>query len=589
MKKTVLLQSAMPAEYTASWLQYQLGVYPEINWHIQDRQCFVEYDSEDPIAQSFLEDINEFLWGEYKCVETEQTFVSEEISIDKKTLPLSQIPTKLTHVPFHLLYFQIPFLSEAILPWYYANFINTVYIHGQYFDYTDDQSFYENIFEYSSLDKNGFIPYNTSNVFVNYIKQDFYIISLIDNFYNSASQYYAVNHDVHHILIYGYDEEKQLYSCVFFEPFKPITKADIPYDEIHMGIKSARIYSTFLSYKKIISFVKPRELFRSYNRGYERLLSELLDYICGTGKNDSIYFALSRPQMINDYVYGIELAKVLIEGLQYKCLSKFDYRLFHLVADNKKLILERLEYIASNFSLSEHLKELITKYKEIVVAYEVIRTRYFKESMIQSNFQNFYRLPKKENVITLLIDRIQTAYDAELHILKKAFPLLAQEVLGNDGDLLMGKFDAFLNRSNTQRKKLPFYSTKQDGMLLFAGENEKTFLIPAEVCQRPLKNFTCSLWFNMNKYPETSYALIRKNDNDNEIFTFRILIESNGTGHGVIETENNAWYSEGTVSYWRKPLELNCWHHIILTYDGHQTAIYLDGAIQEIGEKGNFW
>lgn len=89
----------------------------------------------------------------------------------------------------------------------------------------------------------------------------------------------------------------------------------------------------------------------------------------------------------------------------------------------------------------------------------------------------------------------------------------------------------------------------------------------------------------MNKYPETSYALIRKNDNDNEIFTFRILIESNGTGHGVIETENNAWYSEGTVSYWRKPLELNCWHHIILTYDGHQTAIYLDGAIQEIGEK----
>ncbi len=600
MKKQFELKTSLPTGYVEGWLQYQLRVYPEIQWWREEERFYLLLEEEDEIARSFLIHINEFLKGEYECVETE---LRNQIPTEqtKKVLPLSQEKAKVTHVPYHLLYFQIPFLNEAIAPWYYANFINTVYIQDQYFDYTDDRGFYQDIFESSVLDKNGWIPYNSTEVFIPYIKQDFYIIALIDNYYNSASRHYTNNHDVHHILIHGFDVAEKQYDCVFFDPLKPITKVRVPFDEIHKGIRSARLYSTFLSYDKLISFVKPRELFRSFDRAYERILSELLDYLSGTGRNDAIFFLLSRPQIKDDYVYGIELSKVLQEGLQYRCLGKLDYRAFHLAADNKKLIFERLQYMMDTLSLSPALQQVLREYEKVVQAYEEIRMRYLKQSLTESNFKTFYPIPEDEKTVNALIAKIKETYVLEKRILTQAYPMLVTEILGEDGDLLLGKFRALTERKNPDAEKKPFYSLKKDpcafvsadgARKLLKGTEELSFSgngeyaeVAAEVFPEKMHQFSCAVRFKMDCYPTSVCSLLGKNDNENEIFNFRILLENTGCGHGVIHTQNNAWYNEGTLAFWREPLSIGQWHHVVFSYDGHRTMVYVDGKIHEGGWK----
>ena len=74
----------------------------------------------------------------------------------------------------------------------------------------------------------------------------------------------------------------------------------------------------------------------------------------------------------------MDVTKSLIWGLRDNSIKKFDYRMFHLVADSKNIIHERLTYIKDNIKLSENVILLIDEYQKIAVEFEIIRNRYLK-------------------------------------------------------------------------------------------------------------------------------------------------------------------------------------------------------------------
>ena len=57
------------------------------------------------------------------------------------------------------------------------------------------------------------------------------------------------------------------------------------------------------------------------------------------------------------------------------------------------------------------------------------------------------------------------------------------------------------------------------------------------------------------------------------------LLEKDGSGHCVVASKNNAWYSAGTVAAWPAgKITANAWHQIMCVYDGSRVNAYVDGT-----------
>jgi len=56
------------------------------------------------------------------------------------------------------------------------------------------------------------------------------------------------------------------------------------------------------------------------------------------------------------------------------------------------------------------------------------------------------------------------------------------------------------------------------------------------------------------------------------------MVNKDGSGHCVIGTVNNSWYSAGTTVSWDKgKIKNNTWHNIFCVYDGSKLNVYIDG------------
>lgn len=86
----------------------------------------------------------------------------------------------------------------------------------------------------------------------------------------------------------------------------------------------------------------------------------------------------------------------MIEGLQNSEYPHYDYRLFHLIVENKQHILRSIRFHIKE-SNSE-LDEKVTEYEQLVKGYEIQRNVYMKTSMIENEMQSFYPKPKNEIV-----------------------------------------------------------------------------------------------------------------------------------------------------------------------------------------------
>lgn len=121
--------------------------------------------------------------------------------------------------------------------------------------------------------------------------------------------------------------------------------------------------------------------------------------------------------MNNVSSYGVDVTRLLykaFEGLHIRC---FDYRLLHMVCENKQLICERLQYVEDNFSCSEFYRQLVVRYQSLASDYVKLRLLAMKISMVQN--KSFFNIDFSDDQKTKFSSRLKSLYLHEKELLPK--------------------------------------------------------------------------------------------------------------------------------------------------------------------------
>ncbi|MCU6712722.1 DUF4038 domain-containing protein [Paenibacillus sp. J5C_2022] len=106
--------------------------------------------------------------------------------------------------------------------------------------------------------------------------------------------------------------------------------------------------------------------------------------------------------------------------------------------------------------------------------------------------------------------------------------------------------------------------------------------IPDSVSLDGMGRLTVSAWVNLSQLPATNYFPVEKSSLSG---AYRFVINSAGKGHFVIATDNNAWYSTGTVADFTTEISPNVWYHLVGVYDGTNVLVYVNGQLAGTGAQ----
>ncbi len=320
----------------------------------------------------------------------------------------------------HALLMQIPLCSEAVLPWYYCNFINICYYKNHWFDYTDYINFYEKVCHFTRITYDAFFDFNNEKTFTAAIDHNYYVYLWVNKRCLPGTEAYEKKEDIHPILIYGYDRRKESYCCAHFEINQGVLYTEMPAAAVHKAFESARLHGMGLTDRPVAYVLKPHLHCGTYNYFWPRFLQELHHYLTGRGRADELYFSIRNPP---DYAYlyfGLDVTEELIKGLKNHERTAFDYRLFHMVTENKKLLLERLEYANEN-KCGGRLGAEIAAFRRLVGEYEAIRARYIRYALLETNMRTFYPPPRSPEAVEKLCAMIRTAAGRERALLTRLY------------------------------------------------------------------------------------------------------------------------------------------------------------------------
>lgn len=466
-----------------SFIYYSLGI--EIDRSIDGNNISFNASSLTSVQK------NEFFqWLSYNNIEYTSTPTPQEPK-PSYVLPITNF-TDVSLFQNHVLLMQIPLINDYSYPWFCCNFINIYNYDGNRYDYTDNESFYEQASHHSCITYQNISIFNTKEIFIEIINKNNYIFLWVDKYYLPGAIAYNNFHDVHPVLIYGFDSKSNLYHCAFFEVTTKMNTICCPMEYIHKALESATFHGSDLTDRSPIYIIKPKLISCEYNSFVKRFLNELYNYTTGIGNKDELFFKFGIPIKTNALRFGLNVTSDLIDCLDKNRPALVDYRLFHLIAENKKLIYNHLCYYNKVICHGKLNKE-INDYKCIVDKYESIRLKFMKFSLSENNMQTFYPSPSKESSINTLIANLTEAVSKEKEYLYDMFPKLIQNTFDNnvfdcpalllnlsaktyfDSDLLCGEL-SFENISGIRYIKAFVFENHLSGILYANSDNiiEKT-------------------------------------------------------------------------------------------------------------------
>lgn len=314
---------------------------------------------------------------------------------------------------------------DKYLPWYYSRFL-------QVFSFTDDKGFSElNYLEprdcssevmdmvclgYHLLDKVD----NIIDFIIEKLNRGYYLIINIDEYYLSNKWAYNKNHFVHSSLIYGYDNVAEQLLVIGFNEDMLFTKMTFNYAQFFEAYNNGKIHykqSAPWCESSAIQIVRPKGFEAEFPFSFERFMRELSSYIFSAGDEDRLY-TFEYPS--SRVVYGIEVYDILIKDLEGLLLGKaiMDYRGIHLLAEHKKGIYERLEYVIFKNALTGNIVKLKEAYLEVVNLANAMRLVGLEFSYKDLDIANS---KKQKNTIKEIIEMVKKLKAIEYDILLQIY------------------------------------------------------------------------------------------------------------------------------------------------------------------------
>lgn len=336
----------------------------------------------------------------------------------QKMLPVSYPP--ITSYTWHSIQLSIVSSYPICEPWIYSNFIHL----GTNDDFKGDRTNFDFVkFDYFYYDLNPWLRKTTEKIsyesltrtlsksnqtLSEYIKEmldrDCYVSIYLNDYYLPNTTFYQNEHVIHEVLIYGYDDEKELfYTGGIFDTrkyrfstnrYSEIEEAFLKVDpfDVEKG-KDLSLYGYKINHKEHYPF------------NLSNVIETIDDYI--NARDVTNKFAALRSTTTNN-VCGIKVYEALKQYLQNLSDEKEGYypdrRPFQILDDHKKLMVQRLNYMKEKELLENH--SLIDQAKALSKQVEIIR-----------NFFLRYIIFKDKEAIDKLLPLIDEAADTELSLL----------------------------------------------------------------------------------------------------------------------------------------------------------------------------
>lgn len=225
------------------------------------------------------------------------------------------------------------------------------------------------------IDRKTFIDIDGLEAYIkNCLDNEYYVYIYLDLFYIEYSECFKKTHLLHPTTIYGYSDDEKYYVADFYINNKYMAKV-ISGDVLKMCLDQP--LDNYLNNQNLRLSTQMLELYKFQSKKYEmcceHMCLQLKDYINST---NTLYKFESEGWISGSSVlYGIQYYDTLVEMLR-NANGNIDKRNFHVLYDQKVLMLFRVDYLYKNGHLKEgDYEELKKKFKEILDGATILRNQ----------------------------------------------------------------------------------------------------------------------------------------------------------------------------------------------------------------------
>ena len=285
-------------------------------------------------------------------------------------------------------------LNENVTMWCEKSFlwgVTTPYLSVQFSSYEENPHLEKHFFDLT--DENIIFD----QLVRKYMDNGYYFyFNKIDDFYLDGKTWYKERHFFHDGILCGYDQENKLYCIYAYDNRWKYTKLWIPQESFNDGIRSMRESGE----KGYLYALKPMPERVDFNPSV--VVNNLKSHINTT-------FEVCPPTdptgatglAVHDYIL-LYLDKLLDNSIPHE---RMDWRIFRVIWEHKKLMLERIERMEEALSLDSTASDL---YKFIVEEANKIRLLYAS-----------YHMKRRDSLLVSIKEKLIEIKNKEKEILEK--------------------------------------------------------------------------------------------------------------------------------------------------------------------------
>lgn len=277
--------------------------------------------------------------------------------------------------------------DEIFKKWSLEHFGNIYFMHNRrdfvWIDYLEKVKFYDDVLDNElHTSKQMRCSINNINDFKNYIvdtiNNDQYIMLFIDEYYVKGRFNYHNKHEMKQFMISGYDTDTNEGYVICFTNNGIMGETTYNLDELGLGylkcLHSNDIRKKWIDDYNLIT-LKPK-IKENYCIDDKKVIKQISDFYNSCGCVDDLRKEIREERGLKA-IYGIKAQNKYINEF-YKLIHNLftvHYVTFHMLIEQKGLMLEKIQYLANQKHIDS---EYIEEYKNIYSTYNKIRMLYVK-------------------------------------------------------------------------------------------------------------------------------------------------------------------------------------------------------------------
>ncbi len=356
-----------------------------------------------------------------------------EVCTETKKVLIAKPQFEVTTYLFYSLPMSTFLWDEAKYPWI-LNHFNNIFLKIQedndlYLDYLEKDDFFAEVMEHQGMDLN-----ETKKIadIITFLKEKIsdgsYAKLMVDRFYIRDSNSHEGEHYPLQIFIHGYDDDQKVFLGIGFGEDYRFKQQVYTYDEIEKGFVSyntneikrpawARWYSCILYH--------PLERYK-VDFDMKKFITELRSYV-----NSNSQYELLRPDVAvdleKDVFFGLNIHNEIKNTLKLMLNDdvRMDFRHIHLITEQKKLMLKKMNYISSLFKHDKGVESRIEMYNNMVKDYEEVRLVYMKEVLKAGKMKGLFGDLKNKDQLTYMIGVFDKNIELEYEVLNQFLTMIS--------------------------------------------------------------------------------------------------------------------------------------------------------------------